>query len=362
MKKILLLLLILIFIPKAYADETIQARVNSYYKHPVTNKVEDSGNNMEIGQGMTQTVIDSKAMIQSKDSKLYATVKFNLAGHISDIKLSTQERNQSGFNPVKYEVIGKSEEAMDLKFEIPSKTAIVRVAFFVEPMGRDVIFFFDFSGFKTVSSDKSKEKKPASQNKPLSQPKVQQSLQASQGQNQAVIEPKVRQDAKKESLQAQESPIFQKDESPTQNIKNINIYMGENSTSKSYDTQDDTDNSNTKTDDEISQEKKDSLNIENIGYNHGLLMKNSKELQNYYSNDNDSEQTLDKQNFDKKDKLSPDEETKAKMGDMTSFMIKAVIVFLIVIGAILFFIAVIMIIIAKFLRQANAREEEKLYD
>lgn len=342
MKKIVLLILILILMPNnIYANEIMQVRVTAHYKHPVTGAIEDPGNNFELGQGMTQTVIDSKGMVESQNGKLYATVRLNLANHISNVSLGTQEKGQSNFNPVNYEVVDKTDETMDVKFIIPSKTAIVRASFFVEPMGRDVIFFFDFSNFKTISN--TNEEKPIQENTQNEVVKEEQNLNI-----QTTVD-----EMQAKSIEDTSSP-----ENPSQNINQnsdvteitINLQDHLNKESK--------ENKNVN---EVSKDNQSSqaLSSENIGYSHGLLMKGSQQLDNYYNLQDDSKE---KNNLKDVDTQEIEQAEAQEMGEFTKFIIKMTIGFIFAIALILFIIAMIMIIVAKTLRQINLREEEKLYD
>ena len=322
-------------------NAVMQARVTAYYKHPITGVIEDAGNNLEIGQGMTQTVIDSKAMVEVQNGKIYATVRLNLANHISNVSLGTQEKGQSNFNPVNYEVVDKSEETMDVKFIIPSKTAIVRASFFVEPMGRDVIFFFDFSNFKTISSTNQEQTaQENTQNETVSEKQninIQNTVDEMQAKN---IE-------NTSSTISEEQNIVQNSD-----VAEITINLQEHLNKEPKET---------KNSDEISKdnEKAQALSSENIGYNHGLLMKGSKQLNNYYNLQDESKENDNLKNGDTQE---IEKAQTQEMGEFTKFIIKITIGFIFAIALILFIIAMIMIIVAKVLRQINLREEEKLYD
>jgi hypothetical protein len=119
-----------------------------YYSHPVTGVTEDSGQNSGIGQGMTESVLGKKALIEVYDGGVtFVTVRFSLMDYIEDIKISAQENAESEYLSVTHttmqESIGKG--TANIRFEIPGENAIVRAEFFVTAMGRVVIFFMNFS-------------------------------------------------------------------------------------------------------------------------------------------------------------------------------------------------------------------------
>lgn len=134
------------------APGTYILAAHPYYAHPVTGVMEDSGQNPGIGQGMTESVLGKEALLEVYgDGSMYVTVRFALMDNIQDIRLSVQEDAEAdyvpvGFETVKEDVAGEGVDAKaDLRFAAPSVSAIVRAEFFVTAMGRDVIFFMDFS-------------------------------------------------------------------------------------------------------------------------------------------------------------------------------------------------------------------------
>jgi hypothetical protein len=100
---------------------------------------------------MTESVLGGEALMEAYDNgSLYVTVRFALMDNITDIKLSVQKDADSEYIPVNYmtvkEYTGEGADAKaDLRFELPGPDAIARAEFFVTPMGRDVIFFMNFT-------------------------------------------------------------------------------------------------------------------------------------------------------------------------------------------------------------------------
>jgi hypothetical protein len=135
-----------ILAPGAYVAEA-----HPYYKHPVTGTMEDSGQNPGIGQGMTESVLGREALLEVyEDGSVYVTVRFSLMDNIQNIKLAAQKDAGSEYVPAEFaivkEAMGEGKDAKaDIRFGLPGISAIVRAEFFVVAMGRDVIFFMDFS-------------------------------------------------------------------------------------------------------------------------------------------------------------------------------------------------------------------------
>lgn len=126
------------------------------YYHPVTDKIEDSGQNAAIGQGMTESVLGDTALLEVyPDDTKYLTVRFGLMDNISDIRISYQNSGDTDYQNVEYQIMQKDDEEYteDMRFEVPDEKVIVRFEFYVEAMGRDVIFFSTFSDAQEGTGD-----------------------------------------------------------------------------------------------------------------------------------------------------------------------------------------------------------------
>lgn len=151
---IVLLMSLLVILPtgaKAYSSEI--ATTTPYYAHPISGLVEDAGNDPGIGQGMIETVLQSQALVEEVDGKLFLTVRYSLAENISNETFAVQNRGEKDFYLVDYQLIKSDAETRDYRFEIPSKSAIIRSSFFVTAMGRDIVFYFDIKNFVPGNTD-----------------------------------------------------------------------------------------------------------------------------------------------------------------------------------------------------------------
>lgn len=142
----------LINVTYAYSQEI--AKTTPYYIHPVTGVIEDPGNNPGIGQGMTENVVCPQALVETTDDgRIFLSVRYNLANYIKNETFAVQNYGDNSFYSVPAEVTGKTAETRDYRFEIPSKNVIVRATFFVGPMGRDVIFYYTISDLVKGNTD-----------------------------------------------------------------------------------------------------------------------------------------------------------------------------------------------------------------
>lgn len=129
-------------------EGTYLLKATPYYSHPETNTIEDSGQNPGIGQGMTESVLEKEALLEVyPDGTKYLTVRFALMDNVSGIRISYQRKGDSGYEKAEYQVMQEDSEkhTADMRFSIPDENVIVKYKLYVEPMGRDVVFFSIFS-------------------------------------------------------------------------------------------------------------------------------------------------------------------------------------------------------------------------
>ncbi|WP_099469678.1 heme-binding Shp domain-containing protein [Konateibacter massiliensis] len=141
----------------AEAGTAYMASATAYYAHPVTGEIEDPGNNEAIGQGMTESVTNSTALIEQINSGgMYATIRLSMMDNISNVRFWTQEWGGSGWTSASASVMQENaggDYTSDFRIEIPNENAVVKVQFYVTPMGRDIIYFIAFSNFAEGSGD-----------------------------------------------------------------------------------------------------------------------------------------------------------------------------------------------------------------
>lgn len=259
MKKIInsLCILALIFanlinITYAYRQET--AKTTPYYSHPVTGVIEDPGNNPGIGQGMTENVLSPQALVEiTDDGRIFLSVRFNLANYIKNESFAVQNYGDKNFYSVKAEVTNQTSETRDYRFEIPSKNVIVRSSFFVEPMGRDVIFYYTISDLVAGNTDfKTLEK--------LNQSHESHKVDKSEGQ---VIE----NSNKYEGIGLEENKGLEKNPEISDGLQGPGEKIEQKATN-------------------------DKFSAGDLGYDHGLLTKDSPIIKKlFYSDDQDEKET-----------------------------------------------------------------------
>ena len=129
--------------------------INRCYAHPVTGVIEDSGgeSSFAIGQGMVEGCVYDSGMLEVTDSgAYYLTIRMGLFDFTSNHSFQVQTVGESGWTPVsEVGVTGTGSDSngktSDICMRVPSENCVVRGSMYVEPMGRDVIFFLYPSNF-----------------------------------------------------------------------------------------------------------------------------------------------------------------------------------------------------------------------
>lgn len=134
------------------------ADATSYYAHPYTGVIEDSGGESSavLGQSMTESALCPQALIEvDPDGNMYATIRLSLMDNIEEPQFMVQADGYSEFYDVQADCMQENldNNTSDFRFPIDSENSIVRSTFYVVPMGRDVIFYIGFSNLTEGSGD-----------------------------------------------------------------------------------------------------------------------------------------------------------------------------------------------------------------
>lgn len=125
------------------------------YQHPVTGSVEDSGGSSSYatGQGMVESVMGTSGMLEKTESgDCYLTVRMGLMDLTSGHTFWVQKRGESGWKSVSAVVTQSGSDqngkTSDFCFSVPDQDSIVKVSMYVEPMGRNVVFYASLDNLK----------------------------------------------------------------------------------------------------------------------------------------------------------------------------------------------------------------------
>ena len=116
--------------------------VTTHYEHPETGVIEDSAgeDNKTLGQSMTEGAIYNKGLYEVTADHNYATIRIVLMDAVTEVNYYVAD------NPVAAEktqegIDSEGRSYADFRFEDSDISNIIKCKLFVEPMGRDVVFF-----------------------------------------------------------------------------------------------------------------------------------------------------------------------------------------------------------------------------
>lgn len=129
--------------------------INRCYAHPVTGAVEDSGGagSYATGQGMVEGCVYPTGILEvADDGNYYLTIRLSLMDYTSGHDFQVQSVGDSGWSSTGYAQTGTGSDSngttADVVIQVPSENCIVRGTMYVEPMGRNVVFYLYPSDYK----------------------------------------------------------------------------------------------------------------------------------------------------------------------------------------------------------------------
>lgn len=128
------------------AAEVYSVEVVPCYQHPVTGVEEDTGHNPGLGQAMCEAQVQTKGLVEiDDDGTIWFTARWNMVDTQTNVSFNIQTWGDSGWTPVDYEVVRQVQDeyvVTDFRIRLNSLDDIVRATNYVEPMGREVIFYY----------------------------------------------------------------------------------------------------------------------------------------------------------------------------------------------------------------------------
>lgn len=141
---IIVLLLLCIFgaafgLPSFAADFTMN--IHGSYRHPLTGVIEDAGGEASeaLGQSMVQRIMGDKAYYEEVGEERFLSVAFGMSDSISSFRFDVDTGN--GFAETSSERFFDGDNVADYRIRTVSKETVIRARLFVEPMGRNVVFY-----------------------------------------------------------------------------------------------------------------------------------------------------------------------------------------------------------------------------
>ena len=145
---------------QAASGSVYTCTINRSYSNPVTGEVEDAGgaSSYATGQGMVEGCVYPTGLLElTDDGSYYLTIKMSLMDYTSGHSFQVQNYGDSGWStPSEIGITGNGTDSngttSDICMKVPSENCIIRGSMYVEPMGRDVVFFLYPSNFSEGNS------------------------------------------------------------------------------------------------------------------------------------------------------------------------------------------------------------------
>ena len=145
---------------QAASGSVYTCTINRSYSNPVTGEVEDAGgaSSYATGQGMVEGCVYPTGLLElTDDGSYYLTIKMSLMDYTSGHSFQVQNDGDSGWStPSEIGITGNGTDSngttSDICMKVPSENCIIRGSMYVEPMGRDVVFFLYPSNFSEGNS------------------------------------------------------------------------------------------------------------------------------------------------------------------------------------------------------------------
>lgn len=125
--------------PALAADFTMN--IHGSYRHPVTGVIEDAGGEASeaLGQSMVQRIMGEKAYYEEVGEERFLSVAFGMSDSISSFRFDVDTGN--GFAETSGERFFDGDNVADYRIRTLSRETVLRARLFVEPMGRNVVFY-----------------------------------------------------------------------------------------------------------------------------------------------------------------------------------------------------------------------------
>ncbi len=144
---------------KAVSGNVYTCTINRCYRHPVSGVIEDSGGegSYATGQGMVEgCVYDTGIMEVTADGHYYLTIRMSLMDYTSGHTFWVQNVGDSAWSSPAAGIVGYGSDTngttADICIEVPNESCVLRGSMYVEPMGRDVVWYMYPSNYNAGNS------------------------------------------------------------------------------------------------------------------------------------------------------------------------------------------------------------------
>jgi len=131
-------------LPVAGAAEERSVEAVPLYRNPITNEVDDTGQNDTLGQSMTEDMVKAPATLLIDDAgNVFFTFRVGLVDQFDDLRVEILDAAGKVKEPVAYSIVSEDKAAheRELRVQVPGEDFVLRASLYALPMDREVVFF-----------------------------------------------------------------------------------------------------------------------------------------------------------------------------------------------------------------------------
>ena len=135
----------------ATAAEMRSMQVVPSYVNPITNLIEDTGQNMALGQAMSEDLIKKHPaeMLIDLEGTIFFTFRMGLVEESANLAIELLGEDGQAIESLPFSIVEEFPEnnERDIRISTPTKDPILRISLVATPMGREVICFATFAEY-----------------------------------------------------------------------------------------------------------------------------------------------------------------------------------------------------------------------
>ncbi|HIT89404.1 MAG TPA: hypothetical protein IAC41_03160 [Candidatus Merdenecus merdavium] len=133
-------------VAQEYDNGAYLVPVTVSYAHPRTGEIVDGGSNEALGNSMSQSIVESQALVEVSGDEIYVTLGLGLASNIGNVEILTESQSgsESYLSPgltVTGTCVRDGDTCNHYRFPMSDPRGLISPILYVTPMGRDVQFF-----------------------------------------------------------------------------------------------------------------------------------------------------------------------------------------------------------------------------
>ena len=135
----------------ATAAEIRSMQVVPSYVNPITNLIEDTGQNMALGQAMSEDLVKKHPaeMLIDLEGTIFFTFRMGLVEESANLAIELLGEDGQAIESLPFSIVEEFPEnnERDIRISTPTTDPILRISLVATPMGREVICFATFAEY-----------------------------------------------------------------------------------------------------------------------------------------------------------------------------------------------------------------------